>query len=44
MQIMWLLLGGRQMTRDVLVKRVSDDNGKTFGQLLKLASNGTIGN
>jgi hypothetical protein len=31
-------------TSDVPVMRVSDDNGKTFGQLLKLASNGTIGN
>jgi hypothetical protein len=30
-------------TSDVPVMRVSDDNGKTFGQLLKLASNGTIG-
>jgi hypothetical protein len=30
-------------TSDVPVMRVSDDNGKTFGPLLKLASNGTIG-
>lgn len=31
-------------TSDVPDMRVSDDNGKTFGQMLKLASNGTIGN
>jgi hypothetical protein len=31
-------------TSDVPVMRVSDDNGKTFGPLLKLATNGTIGN
>ena len=30
-------------TSDVPVMRVSDDNGKTFGPLLKLATNGTIG-
>ena len=30
-------------TNDVPVMRVSDDNGKTFGPLLKLATNGTIG-
>jgi hypothetical protein len=30
-------------TSDVPVMRVSDDNGKTFGPLLNLATNGTIG-
>jgi len=30
-------------TSDVPVMRVSDDNGKTFGPLLKLATNGTLG-
>jgi hypothetical protein len=30
-------------TSDVPVMRVSDDNGKTFGTLLKLATNGTLG-
>jgi hypothetical protein len=30
-------------TSDVPVMRVSNDNGETFGPLLKLASNGTIG-
>ena len=30
-------------TSDVPVAKISNDNGKTFGQLLKLASNGTIG-
>jgi hypothetical protein len=30
-------------TSDVPVIRVSDDNGKTFGPLLKLATNGTLG-
>jgi hypothetical protein len=30
-------------TSNVPVMRVSDDNGKTFGPLLKLATNGTIG-
>jgi hypothetical protein len=30
-------------TDDTPVMRVSNDNGKTFGPLLKLASNGTIG-
>lgn len=31
-------------TDDIPVMRVSDDNGKTFGPLLKLGVNGTIGN
>jgi copper(I)-binding protein len=30
-------------TSDVPVMRVSNDNGETFGPLLKLAANGTIG-
>jgi len=30
-------------TSDMPVMRISDDNGKSFGPLLKLASNGTIG-
>ena len=30
-------------TDDTPVMRVSDDNGKTFGPLLKLATNGTLG-
>ena len=30
-------------TSDVPVMRLSNDNGETFGPLLKLASNGTIG-
>jgi hypothetical protein len=30
-------------TSDTPVMRVSNDNGKTFGPLLKLATNGTIG-
>jgi len=30
-------------TSDAPVMRVSDDNGKTFGPLLKLATNGTLG-
>ena len=30
-------------TNNIPVMRVSDDNGKTFGPLLKLATNGTIG-
>jgi hypothetical protein len=30
-------------TDDVPVMRVSNDNGKTFGTLLKLATNGTLG-
>ena len=30
-------------TSDVPVMRVSDDNGATFGPLLKLAANGTLG-
>ena len=30
-------------TSDVPVMRVSDDNGKTFGPLLNLANNGTLG-
>ena len=30
-------------TSSVPVMRVSDDNGKTFGPLLKLATNGTLG-
>jgi len=30
-------------TSDTPVMRVSDDNGKTFGPLLNLATNGTIG-
>ena len=30
-------------TSDVPVMRVSDDNGKTFGPLLNLATNGTLG-
>jgi len=30
-------------TDDTPVMRVSEDNGKTFGPLLKLASNGTLG-
>jgi hypothetical protein len=33
----------RNQTSDTPVMRVSDDNGKTFGDLMKLASNGTIG-
>jgi hypothetical protein len=31
-------------TDDVPVAKVSNDNGKTFGPLLKLGANGTIGN
>ena len=30
-------------TNDTPIMRVSDDNGKTFGPLLKLAANGTLG-
>ena len=30
-------------TSNILVMRVSDDNGKTFGPLLNLATNGTLG-
>jgi hypothetical protein len=30
-------------TSDVPVMKVSTDNGKTFGEILKLAANGTIG-
>jgi len=30
-------------TSDVPVMRVSEDNGKTFGPLLKLSTNGTLG-
>ncbi len=33
----------RNATIDVPVMRVSSDNGKTFGPLLNLATNGTIG-
>ena len=33
----------RNQTSEEPVLRVSSDNGKTFGPLLKLASNGTIG-
>ena len=30
-------------TSNIPVMRVSDDNGKTFGPLLNLATNGTLG-
>jgi hypothetical protein len=30
-------------TSDVPVMRVSDDNGKTFGETIMLSQNGTIG-
>jgi hypothetical protein len=33
----------RNQTSDIPVMRISTDNGKTFGPLLKLAANGTIG-
>jgi hypothetical protein len=32
-----------QNVSSVPVMRVSDDNGKTFGPLLNLATNGTLG-
>jgi hypothetical protein len=33
----------RNATSDIPVMRVSTDNGKTFGSILKLATNGTLG-
>jgi hypothetical protein len=33
----------RNETSDTPVARVSNDNGATFGQILMLATNGTIG-
>jgi uncharacterized protein (UPF0333 family) len=33
----------RNQTSDIPVMRISTDNGKTFGPILKLATNGTIG-
>ena len=33
----------RSLTSSVPVMRISMDNGKTFGPILKLATNGTIG-
>jgi hypothetical protein len=33
----------RSLTDNIPVMRISMDNGKTFGPMLKLATNGTIG-
>jgi hypothetical protein len=33
----------RNATSDIPLMRVSTDNGKTFGPILKLATNGTLG-
>jgi len=34
---------GNNQTDDILVMRVSNDNGARFGPMLTLATNGTIG-
>ncbi len=41
---MWWYLGGKETkTNDTPVAIVSNDNGTTFGPILKLSKNGTIG-